>query len=114
MAGPSGQPIWTLIVLPERLRFGKDYAPSGCLLPSLPSDATLDKFLGISFICDLNDNVPAQWPSRSLLTASSCNKTVRIPALPAATNAQNGLYTEYVAVYLLVASSTAITVLLQF
>ncbi|KAE8733183.1 Detected protein of unknown function [Hibiscus syriacus] len=46
---------------------------SGCLLPSLPSDATLDKFSGISFICDLNDNILAQWPSMSL-PASSCNK----------------------------------------
>ncbi|MFQ6643848.1 hypothetical protein Gotur_017886, partial [Gossypium turneri] len=61
---------------------------SGCLLPSLPSDATFDKFSGISFICDLNDNIPAPWPNPSLLPASSCNKTVRIPALPAATNAQ--------------------------
>ncbi|KAK9031392.1 hypothetical protein V6N11_032775 [Hibiscus sabdariffa] len=87
---------------------------SGCLLPSLPSDATLDKFSGISFICDLNDNIPAQWPSMSLLPALSCNTTVRIPALPAATNAQSGRYTEYVAVYLLVASSMAIAMFLQF
>ncbi|KAB2007229.1 hypothetical protein ES319_D10G014100v1 [Gossypium barbadense] len=85
---------------------------SGCLLPSLPSDATLDKFSGISFICDLNDNIPAQWPSLSLLPASSCNKTIRIPALPAATNAQSGLNTEYILVYLLVAYSTAIMMLL--
>ncbi|XP_039061775.1 uncharacterized GPI-anchored protein At1g61900-like [Hibiscus syriacus] len=87
---------------------------SGCLLPSLPSDATLDKFSGISFICDLNDNIPAQWPSMSLLPASSCNTTVRIPALPAATNAQSGLHTGYADVYLLIASLMAITMLLQF
>ncbi|XP_022724604.1 uncharacterized GPI-anchored protein At1g61900-like isoform X2 [Durio zibethinus] len=87
---------------------------SGCLLPSLPSDATFDKFSGISFICDLNDNIPAPWPSLSLLPSSSCNKTVRIPALPAATNAQSGLYIEYVAVYLLIASSMVIMMLLQF
>ncbi|KAK6269004.1 hypothetical protein QUC31_013164 [Theobroma cacao] len=87
---------------------------SGCLLPSLPSDATFDKFSGISFICDLNDNIPAPWPTLSLLPASSCKKSVRIPALPAATNAQTGLYNEYVAVYLLIASSMAIMMLLQF
>ncbi|XP_021294415.1 uncharacterized GPI-anchored protein At1g61900 isoform X1 [Herrania umbratica] len=87
---------------------------SGCLLPSLPSDATFDKFSGISFICDLNDNIPAPWPTLSLLPASSCKKSVRIPALPAATNAQTGLYNEYVAVYLLIASSMAIMVLLEF
>ncbi|XWS15580.1 hypothetical protein CRYUN_Cryun34aG0013000 [Craigia yunnanensis] len=87
---------------------------SGCLLPSLPSDATFDKFSGISFICDLNDNIPAPWPNLSLLPASSCNKTIRIPALPAATNAQSGLYNENAAVYLLIASSMAIMMLLQF
>ncbi|OMP08559.1 hypothetical protein COLO4_06330 [Corchorus olitorius] len=86
---------------------------SGCLLPSLPSDATFDKFSGISFICDLNDNIPAQWPSLSQLPASSCNKTVRIPALPAATNAQSGHYNEY-EFYLLMASSMAIMALSQF
>ncbi|KAJ0081551.1 hypothetical protein Patl1_10040 [Pistacia atlantica] len=62
---------------------------SGCLLPSLPSDATFDKS-GISFICDLNDNIPAPWPSSSQLPAPSCNKTIRIPALPAAASAQSG------------------------
>ncbi|CAN1811092.1 Uncharacterized GPI-anchored protein At1g61900 [Linum perenne] len=66
---------------------------SGCLLPSLPSDATFDQSSGISFICDLNDNIPAPWPSSSSqLSASSCNKTVKIPALPAAASSQNGLY----------------------
>ncbi|PPD89006.1 hypothetical protein GOBAR_DD14053 [Gossypium barbadense] len=84
---------------------------SGCLLPSLPSDATFDKFSGISFICDLNDNIPAPWPNPSLLPASSCNKTVRIPALPAATNAQSRLYNEYAAVYLLIASSLTMMIL---
>lgn len=65
---------------------------SGCLLPSLPSDATLDKFTGVSFICDLNDNIPAPWPSMSQLSASSCNKSATIPALPAATSGQIGIY----------------------
>ncbi|CAN1222429.1 Uncharacterized GPI-anchored protein At1g61900 [Linum grandiflorum] len=83
---------------------------SGCLLPSLPSDATFDQSSGISFICDLNDNIPAPWPSSSSqLSASSCNKTVKIPALPAAaSSSQNvpssaGLY-HIVVLYLVLLS----------
>ncbi|XP_044496692.1 uncharacterized GPI-anchored protein At1g61900-like isoform X1 [Mangifera indica] len=76
---------------------------AGCLLPSLPSDATFDKS-GISFICDLNDNIPAPWPSSSQLPSPSCNKTVRIPALPAAASAQSGLYNEDLKFYQLLAS----------
>ncbi|GLU23300.1 hypothetical protein SLE2022_393200 [Rubroshorea leprosula] len=76
---------------------------SGCLLPSSPSDATLDKSTGISFICDLNDNIPAPWPSMTQLPASSCNKTVRIPALPAATSGHIGVYSEYAMLFLHVA-----------
>ncbi|KAA8520061.1 hypothetical protein F0562_014317 [Nyssa sinensis] len=67
---------------------------SGCLLPSLPSDATFDNSSGVSFHCDLNDNIPAPWPAGSQLPASSCNKTVKIPALPAATSGQSGLYNK--------------------
>ncbi|KAJ0983102.1 hypothetical protein J5N97_011357 [Dioscorea zingiberensis] len=63
---------------------------SGCLLPSLPSDATFDPVSGISFTCDLNDNIAAPWPNASQVTSSSCNKTVKVPALPAATSAQPG------------------------
>lgn len=37
---------------------------SGCLLPSLPSDATYDKTYGIS-IYDLNDNFEAPSPDSS-------------------------------------------------
>ncbi|XP_010546889.1 PREDICTED: uncharacterized GPI-anchored protein At1g61900 [Tarenaya hassleriana] len=70
---------------------------SGCLLPSLPSDAIFDNSTGISFTCDLNDNIPAPWPSSSSQSpASSCNKTVRIPALPAAASSQPSLYNEAV------------------
>ncbi|PKI61033.1 hypothetical protein CRG98_018595 [Punica granatum] len=70
----------------------KDFSlqESGCLLPSLPSDATFDKFTGVSFLCDLNDNIPAPWPSSLQMPTSSCNKTIKIPALPAATSAQSG------------------------
>ncbi|XP_060191247.1 uncharacterized GPI-anchored protein At1g61900 [Lycium barbarum] len=73
--------------------FSVQVAPevSGCLLPSLPSDAVLDQSTGISFVCDLNDNIPAPWPSLSHLPVSSCNKTVKIPALPAAASGQISL-----------------------
>ncbi|KAH9619492.1 hypothetical protein KSS87_000594 [Heliosperma pusillum] len=63
---------------------------SGCLLQSLPSDVTFDQTTGITFLCDLNDNIPATWPSANQLTTSSCNKAVNIPALPAAASGQNG------------------------
>ncbi|WOL07726.1 GPI-anchored protein [Canna indica] len=64
---------------------------SGCLLPSLPSDATFDPYSGISFTCDLNDNIAAPWPSASQTSSSTCNKSVNYPALPAATSSQLGL-----------------------
>ncbi|KAF7120394.1 hypothetical protein RHSIM_Rhsim13G0154500 [Rhododendron simsii] len=69
----------------------KDFSlqESGCLLPSLPSDVTLDRSSGPSFLCDLNDNIPALWPSATQISPSSCNKTVKIPALPAAASGQN-------------------------
>ncbi|THU61924.1 hypothetical protein C4D60_Mb07t28370 [Musa balbisiana] len=71
----------------------KDFSlqESGCLLPSLPSDATFDPSSGISFTCDLNDNIAAPWPSASQASSSSCNKSVNYPSLPAATSSQLGL-----------------------
>ncbi|KAJ4977523.1 hypothetical protein NE237_002629 [Protea cynaroides] len=66
---------------------------SGCLLPSLPSDATFDE-TGISFLCDLNDNIAAPWSSAAQLPTSSCNKTIKVPALPAAMSAKSGPYRE--------------------
>ncbi|KAK7359768.1 hypothetical protein VNO77_01733 [Canavalia gladiata] len=77
---------------------------AGCLLPSLPSDATFDR-TGISFLCDLNDNIPAPWPSTSKIASSSCNKSVNIPALPAAASDQSCLYSHDVLFFLLVAMS---------
>ncbi|KAI7751049.1 hypothetical protein M8C21_032069 [Ambrosia artemisiifolia] len=74
---------------------------SGCLLPSLPSDATFDRYSGVSFLCDLNDHIPAPWPSMSHLPTSSCNKTIKIPALPAAASGQRGLYNDEVRFLLL-------------
>ncbi|XP_022634307.1 uncharacterized GPI-anchored protein At1g61900 isoform X4 [Vigna radiata var. radiata] len=47
---------------------------SGCLLPSLPSNAVFDGTSGIGFICDLNDNIVAPWPTSSYLLSSSCNR----------------------------------------
>ncbi|KAK4491936.1 hypothetical protein RD792_002718, partial [Penstemon davidsonii] len=64
---------------------------SGCLLPSLPSDVVFDRLAGVSFLCDLNDNIPAPWPATSQLPASTCNKTVKIPALPAAASGESNL-----------------------
>uniref|UniRef100_A0A0D3GL96 Uncharacterized protein n=1 Tax=Oryza barthii TaxID=65489 RepID=A0A0D3GL96_9ORYZ len=64
---------------------------SGCLLPSMPSDASFDPATGISFTCDLNDNIAAPWPSSMQASSSSCNKSVNIPERPAATSAQNGV-----------------------
>ncbi|KAF2541633.1 hypothetical protein F2Q68_00031716 [Brassica cretica] len=69
----------------------KDFSLQGCLLPSLPSDAIFDQDTGISFTCDLNDNIPAPWPSSS---SSSDSTSVTIPALPAAASSQPGLYSE--------------------
>uniref|UniRef100_A0A0R0FYZ6 Uncharacterized protein n=1 Tax=Glycine max TaxID=3847 RepID=A0A0R0FYZ6_SOYBN len=76
---------------------------AGCLLPSLPSDATFDSISGISFLCDLNDNIPAPWPSTSQLTSSSCNKSIYIPALPAAASSQSCLYSRDILFSVLVA-----------
>ncbi|KAH9749483.1 putative GPI-anchored protein [Citrus sinensis] len=94
------------------LQAAGNQAESGCLLPSLPSDATFDKSSGISFICDLNDNIPAPWPSSSRLPTQSCNSSVRIPALPAAASAQSGLYNEALKFYQLFASSAILLMLI--
>ncbi|XP_059436989.1 uncharacterized GPI-anchored protein At1g61900-like, partial [Corylus avellana] len=84
---------------------------AGCLLPSMPSDATFDTSSGVSFLCDLNDNIPAPWPTTSHVPGSSCNKTVKIPALPAAASAQSGLCNDDVIHFLLFASSMVLIML---
>ncbi|GMH26884.1 hypothetical protein Nepgr_028727 [Nepenthes gracilis] len=81
---------------------------SGCLLQSLPSDVVFDQFSGITFLCDLNDNIPAPWPSANQLPSSSCNKTVQIPALPAAASGQTGLWVEEFHYHLLFALSAVV------
>ncbi|KAI4295886.1 hypothetical protein L6164_035884 [Bauhinia variegata] len=85
---------------------------AGCLLPSLPSDATFDETTGISFLCDLNDNIPAPWPSTCQLAVSSCNKSVNIPALPAAATGQSCLHDDNVVLFLLVAISLVLLILM--
>ncbi|VVA21611.1 PREDICTED: GPI-anchored [Prunus dulcis] len=84
---------------------------SGCLLPSLPSDATFDSS-GVSFLCDLNDNIPAPWPTSSQGAGSSCSKNVKIPALPAAASAESGLYNDDVMLSLLLASGVVLMMVL--
>ncbi|KAF5726447.1 putative GPI-anchored protein [Tripterygium wilfordii] len=65
---------------------------SGCLLPSLPSDATYDNSSGLGITCDLSDNVEAPWPfNSSSPSASSCHESTKIPALPSTTSAQDGM-----------------------
>ncbi|CAJ1962466.1 unnamed protein product [Sphenostylis stenocarpa] len=93
----------------------KDFSlqEAGCLLPSLPSDATFDRVSGISFLCDLNDNIPAPWPSTSQLTSSSCNKSVNIPALPAAASSQSCLYSHEIMFFVIVALSFLLMTTMQ-
>ncbi|RID79873.1 hypothetical protein BRARA_A02577 [Brassica rapa] len=86
---------------------------SGCLLPSLPSDAIFDQDTGISFTCDLNDNIPAPWPSSSSSSASTCKKPVTIPALPAAASSQPGLYNEGVTRLVIFVLSLVLVILLS-
>ncbi|KAI8001707.1 putative GPI-anchored protein [Camellia lanceoleosa] len=85
---------------------------SGCLLPSLPSDATFDKSAGVTVVCDLNDNIPAPWPSTFQVPASSCNKTVKLPALPAAASGQSGLFNADIMFHLLFAASMVFMIIL--
>ncbi|XP_019419861.1 PREDICTED: uncharacterized GPI-anchored protein At1g61900-like [Lupinus angustifolius] len=85
---------------------------AGCLLPSLPSDATFDSTSGISFLCDLNDNIPAPWPSTSQVGTSSCKKPVNFPALPAAASSQSCLYSRNVLFFMLIALSFLLMILL--
>ncbi|GAB4830872.1 hypothetical protein Ancab_004899 [Ancistrocladus abbreviatus] len=85
---------------------------SGCLLQSLPSDVIFDQFSGITFLCDLNDNIAAPWPSANQLPTSSCNKTaVKVPELPAAASSQNGLYFQAFKYYSLFALPAILMIL---
>ncbi|GKV16023.1 hypothetical protein SLEP1_g26734 [Rubroshorea leprosula] len=48
----------------------------------------------------------------SQLPASSCNRTIRIPALPAATSGQIGVYNEHARLCLYVALAVALMLVL--
>ncbi|KAH0986646.1 hypothetical protein GBA52_013823 [Prunus armeniaca] len=72
----------------------KDFSIQGCLLKSLPSDVIFDNVTGISFICDLSDNIAAPWPSSSSISSVSlCAPEMSLPALPTAETFKNlGVY----------------------
>ncbi|CAN6170486.1 unnamed protein product [Urochloa humidicola] len=78
----------------------------------MPSDASFDRMSGISFTCDLNDNIAAPWPSSMQAPSSSCNKSVNIPERPAATSAQNGVNHKNLKLRLLVSLVSLVLVLL--
>ncbi|PQP94846.1 putative GPI-anchored protein [Prunus yedoensis var. nudiflora] len=66
------------------------YGQQGCLLKSLPSDVIFDNITGISFICDLSDNIAAPWPSSSSISSVSlCAPEMSLPALPTAETFKN-------------------------
>uniref|UniRef100_A0A0D9XLV3 Uncharacterized protein n=1 Tax=Leersia perrieri TaxID=77586 RepID=A0A0D9XLV3_9ORYZ len=63
----------------------KDFSLQGCLLRSLPTDIVFDNATGISFTCDLSDNIAAPWPSSSSVQSLSlCAPEMSLPALPVA------------------------------
>ncbi|KAM7460940.1 hypothetical protein LguiA_029061 [Lonicera macranthoides] len=49
----------------------KDFSLQGCLLRSLPADLVYDNTAGLSFLCDLSDNIVAPWPLSSSITSLS-------------------------------------------
>ncbi|KAL8491803.1 hypothetical protein ACS0TY_023416 [Phlomoides rotata] len=64
--------------------------PEGCLLQSLPADMKYDNSSGLTFICDLRDNIEAPWPSSSSITSISlCAPEMSLPALPTSQTLHN-------------------------
>ncbi|KAH9315016.1 hypothetical protein KI387_023643, partial [Taxus chinensis] len=62
----------------------------GCLLRSLPTDVVVDNSSGVSFTCDLSDNIAAPWPSSSSLSSlSTCAAAASLPALPTSETSGN-------------------------
>jgi len=52
-------------------------AYSGCLLRSLPTYVVFDYHIGVSFTCDLSDNIDAPWASSSSLSSlSTCASSI--------------------------------------
>ncbi|KAI5431639.1 hypothetical protein KIW84_035703 [Lathyrus oleraceus] len=63
---------------------------AGCLLRSLPGDVIFDNSSGVSFTCDLSDNIAAPWPSSSSFTSLSfCAPEMSLPALPISQSLKN-------------------------
>ncbi|KAH7302034.1 hypothetical protein KP509_23G053300 [Ceratopteris richardii] len=73
------------------------YGNQGCLLRSIPSDIIYDNVSGISFRCDLNDNIPAPWPSSASLTSFPlCANRESLPALPVLDTSKGlGMQTDF-------------------
>ncbi|KAF7805327.1 putative GPI-anchored protein [Senna tora] len=66
------------------------YGQQGCLLRSLPADVIFDNSTGISFTCDLSDNIAAPWPlSSSITSVSLCAPEMSLPALPTSQTLKN-------------------------
>ncbi|XP_004513671.1 uncharacterized GPI-anchored protein At1g61900 isoform X2 [Cicer arietinum] len=66
------------------------FGQQGCLLRSLPGDVIFDNSSGISFTCDLSDNIAAPWPSSSSFTSLSlCAPEMSLPALPISQSLKN-------------------------
>lgn len=67
---------------------GTEYG-QGCLLHSLPTDVVFDNSTGYSFMCDLNDDTEAPWPSSSSMSSLSLCAEKSLPARPNFKNAGN-------------------------
>ncbi|XP_020586254.1 uncharacterized GPI-anchored protein At1g61900 isoform X2 [Phalaenopsis equestris] len=66
------------------------YGQQGCLLRSLPADVIFDNTTGVSFTCDLSDNIAAPWPSSSYFSSISfCAPEMSLPALPVSPTSGN-------------------------
>ncbi|KAL5574684.1 hypothetical protein UlMin_016383 [Ulmus minor] len=66
------------------------YGMQGCLLRSLPTDIIFDNTTGLSFTCDLSDNIAAPWPSSSSVSSVSlCAPEMSLPALPTSETFKN-------------------------
>ncbi|XP_068646570.1 uncharacterized GPI-anchored protein At1g61900 [Aristolochia californica] len=59
------------------------YGQQGCLLRIFPTDIVIDESAGLSFTCDLSDNIGAPWPSSSSVSLLPlCAPEMSLPALP--------------------------------
>ncbi|CAL4923523.1 unnamed protein product [Urochloa decumbens] len=72
----------TLFIFLGTTIIGAAFGQQGCLLRSLPTDIEFDNTTGISFTCDLSDNIAAPWPSSSVQSLSLCAPEMSLPALP--------------------------------